>query len=35
MINEMVKKDKEDALKESILKREGFEINTSIENPPN
>ncbi len=35
MINEMVKKDKEDALKESILKREGFEINTAIENPPN
>ncbi len=35
MINEMIQKDKEDALKEYILKKEGFEINTSLETPPN
>ena len=30
----MVAFDKEEALKESLLKKEGFEIHGSIENPP-
>ncbi len=34
MIKEMVEKDQEEALKESLLKKEGFNINSSIESPP-
>ena len=34
LIKEMVAFDKEEALKESLLKKEGFEIHGSIENPP-
>ena len=35
MIEEMVKKDKEESLKESLLKSKGFEVITSMETPPN
>ena len=35
LINEMISNDKEESLKESLLKREGFEINGPIESPPN
>ena len=31
---EMIKADKEEALKESFLRKKGFKINNSIENPP-
>ncbi len=34
LIKEMVAFDKEEALKESLLKKEGFEIHGSMENPP-
>ncbi len=34
LITEMINKDKEEALKESILKKEGFKISGSIESPP-
>ena len=35
LIEEMINSDKEKALKESILIREGFTVNNSIESPPN
>ena len=34
LINEMVTRDKEDALKESVLSKEGFNINVPFESPP-
>ena len=34
LISEMISKDKEEALKEAILKKEGFKISGSIESPP-
>ncbi len=35
LIEEMIEFDKEEALKESLLKKEGFKVYGSIENPPN
>ena len=35
MIKEMVEKDKEEAQKEAYLKSKGFEVISSLENPPN
>ena len=35
MIEEMVNNDKEESLKESLLKSKGFNIVTSVEGPPN
>ena len=35
LIEEMIEFDKEEALKESLLKKEGFKVFGSIENPPN
>ena len=35
LVSEMVKVDKEEAKKEIILLKSGFEINSSNENPPN
>ena len=35
LVSEMVKKDKEDAFKEALLIKNGFKINSSIEQPPN
>ena len=34
MIKEMVKKDLDESKKESLLKKSGFEVIPSIENPP-
>ncbi len=34
LIKEMIFKDKEEALKEAILRKEGFEISGSLESPP-
>ena len=34
LISEMISNDKEEALKESILKKKGFKISGSIESPP-
>ncbi len=34
IISEMISKDKEEALKEAILRRKGFKISGSIESPP-
>ena len=35
MIEEMVNNDKEESLKESLLKSQGFNVVTSVEGPPN
>ena len=35
MIEEMINKDKEESLKESLLKSKGFNVVTSVEGPPN
>ena len=34
MISEMIENDKKEAEKESFLKKEGFDISSSLENPP-
>ena len=34
LVNEMIKFDKEEALKEALLRNKGFKINSSFESPP-
>ena len=34
LIEEMIEADKEEALKESLLRKEGFKVSSSLESPP-